>query len=125
MAPSLAIVAYNARAVTKASYIRQLVCPSKDLLKDERRMRHRLMKYPSSALMDATCLTWGSLQLPQIRSIMVSSIAARTRVYWDQPAIVEDALMLLWKSSDFIQCDQFSVDSLCTAIWQTKPFAIQ
>eukprot|EP00973_Karenia_brevis_P030720 4234892-Karenia_brevis.AAC.1 len=54
MAPSLAVVAYNARAVTKASCIGQLVCPSKDLLKDERRMKHRLMKYPSSAFMDAT-----------------------------------------------------------------------
>eukprot|EP00973_Karenia_brevis_P069664 9685838-Karenia_brevis.AAC.1 len=60
------------------------------------------MKYPSSAFMDVTCLSWGSLQLPQIRSIMVSSIAARTRVYWDQPAIIEDALLLLWKSMDNI-----------------------
>eukprot|EP00973_Karenia_brevis_P024935 3436903-Karenia_brevis.AAC.1 len=56
---------------------------------------------------------------------MVSSIAARTRVYWDQPVIIEDALMLLWKSTDNITCDQFSADSLCSAFWQTKPFAIQ
>eukprot|EP00973_Karenia_brevis_P088711 12302202-Karenia_brevis.AAC.1 len=44
--------------------------------------------------MDATCLTWGDINLPQIRSILINSIAARTRVYWDQPALIEKTLQL-------------------------------